>query len=116
MSRDQLDEAGLERAWRVYNRDGLTARDAVASAIKAYLTEPPKWPTDGSVSALEGDWPTPEHREDWRADLRRAMLADPIIKAAVRLRDSIPAAIGPIGPYHAQVVQAVIDAVDEAGL
>lgn len=67
----------------------------------------PKWPTDEAVSAAYGE------RSDlavkaYREKLREAMLVDPIIQAAIKLR-------GCKG-YVIAAVQAVVDAVNEAGI
>jgi hypothetical protein len=39
-----------------------------------------------------------------------------IVAAAIEMRNVIRAAVGPVGPDDARAVQAVIDAVNEAGL
>lgn len=46
----------------------------------------------------------------------QTMMADRIVETAVAVRDVICTAVGSIGPDDAAAVQAVIDAVNEAGL
>jgi hypothetical protein len=87
----------------------------IGHALQAADREPPKWPTDESVKTIwHGGWI--DGTEEQRLRTREALLADPIIKAAIALRDEIVLAVGPVGPETARVVQAVIDAVNEAGL
>lgn len=79
--------------------------------LEAADREPPKWPTDHSLDEL---WSGEAWSEEDRDVLRRAMLADPIIQAAIRLRD--------IGRKECTLVDiviardAVVAAVIEAGL
>ena len=54
-------------------------------------------------------------KPDWGA-VARAEATETIVEAAVDLRNVIRAAVGPVGRDDAEVVQAVIDAVNEAGL
>lgn len=81
------------------------ARYIAGIALEAADREPPKWPTEESVRAMAD---VPEYV---REDLRAAFLADPIIKAAIRLRDAYqrPACFD-------DEIGAVYDAVNEAGL
>jgi hypothetical protein len=95
--------------------DPVTAMAIAGGMLQAADREPPKWPTDESVKTIwHGGWI--DGTEEQRLRTREALLADPIIKAAIALRDEIVLAVGPVGPETARVVQAVIDAVNEAGL
>ena len=55
--------------------------------------------------------PVSEHNR-----LREISNDDRVVQAAVRMRNHIRAAIGPVDRGDAEAVQAVIDAVNEAGL
>jgi hypothetical protein len=103
--------AAISARITVYGEDALLlARNVLEAADR----EPPKWPTDESLAALNAA--THDGKSSQREIVRAAFLADPIVKAAIELRRIIPAAVGQVGPNDAQAVQAVIDAVNEAGL
>jgi hypothetical protein len=112
---------GYTKGWHRGNFDSSKVsehhwRAAITDALEAADREPPKWPTDESVFAINKCRRSGAHIEDVRNATREAMLADPIVKAAIALRDEIVLAVGPVGLETARVVQAVIDAVNEAGL
>lgn len=120
LDRTQLDEVGIGRALGVaVNHWNQADGDDVREIIAAYLTEPAKWPTDETLDAAFGTYFERDrhHIENARERVREAFIEhDPIIQAAITLRDVIRHAVGPVGPSDAQAVQAVIDAVNEAGL
>jgi hypothetical protein len=102
-----LDEQGIGRAFGIAVRHwSHVDADDVREIIAAYLTEPPRWPTDESIQAYNSSSPR-SHRQQ----LRAALCADPIIKAAINLRDGAEG-------YNVgiQDEEALIDAVNEAGL
>ena len=64
------------------------AREIARAMLEAADRESPKWPTDKSVKALTSAANTTDgwhSHEGRRAALRAALLADPIVKAAVAL-------------------------------
>lgn len=66
------------------NVSGPSAERWARDVLEAADHEPPKWPTDESVHCVHR--PEDEEWEESRQYLREALLADPIIKAAVALR------------------------------
>jgi hypothetical protein len=103
------DEKGIERACDTLNRQLSAGQNPDArEIIEAYLTEPPKWPTNETMNLL---WPAVWGSGE-RLRTAAAMRADPIIKAAIELRDYW--SDSPRSGCSA--ANAVIDAVNEAGL
>lgn len=85
-----------------------------AALLEAADREPPTWPTDESVEAFcrvvsaNGGYAAGARRPG----LRAALLADPIIKAAIAYRD----VNGPTRQCSSLSGRLICDAVDEAGL
>lgn len=78
------------------------------AALEAADREPPKWPTSETMHLLYGAG----HWDEQRRDMALAgLLADPIIKAAIAMREHARTHDRPI--YGAV---ALFDAIDEAGL
>lgn len=123
MSADQLRleriKAAQEAARQAVGCHLLTTQsvqDLVRDVIAAYDPPPkPKWPVDESVFAINKCRRSGALIEDVRDATREAMLADPIIKAAIHLRD-IAQLEGAATPETMRRAQAVRDAVREAGL
>ena len=131
LDRTQLDEKGIERVAALlsvddavrspdvfFDLDSQVGRDGIERfarrVVEAYLTEPPPWPTEESMDA----YAVTDAQDSGvgacdREALRAAMLADPIIQAAIKLRDQERQ--GP-GARLAYARVAVVDAVIEAGL
>lgn len=106
-----------DAAEELRRRGHLSVPEEVARAVlEAADRESPKWPTDASVekfgvTALAGS----DVFEDTRDDLRAAMLADPIIKAAVRQAEAVRARTPADGQLPTWAV-GVFHAVERAGL
>jgi hypothetical protein len=122
-----LDEKGIERVVAAlsdddavvsysafYNvEDDLGRKGIFALArriVDAYLTAPPKWPTNEQMQLVRGSAGGFD-QEDARDTARQVLLADPIVKAAIALRNEPREPRGWL-----ERVQRVIDAVNEAGL
>lgn len=108
---------------RLHDQNKRVRRDAARDALAVIGIEPPLpgWPTDDSMRAY-AEARGEEFSETalragaldgYRADLREALVVDPIIKASVALRDDDR-------NFHfdhlTQFVQAVVNAVNRAGL
>lgn len=129
MTDDQRIERAAAELCRIRQNGGWTVlpgrtreeyRQAAREILEAADRESPKWPTDESVHAfgvaenarfLRG----PKGDPDYREPLRQALLADPIIRAAVELRD-VRKARPDRAWERSEALQGVVDAVNEAGL
>lgn len=120
-SREQRVRDAEEAARRAVGCHLLTTWSVhvlVQEIINAYDPMPkPKWPTDEMIKAANFAW---GEADSEGPNMRKALLAarafDPLVHAAIDMRDVIRTAVGPVGRDDAEVVQAVIDAVNEAGL
>jgi hypothetical protein len=79
--------------------------------LEAADREPPVWPTDESIAALNAA--SHDGKSSQREIIRAAFLADPIIKAAIAYRNERTA---DANTFRGPEGNAVIDAVNEAGL
>ena len=99
-------EAGL--LWELMskeNKDGF--RVTAGRYIYTADYKRPKWPTDESVKSL---FPNVCNLDHTRANLKKAMLLDPIIQAAIELRKTKGQMASRKAAYE------VVDAVKDAGL
>lgn len=93
------------------------ARTIAIQALEAADREPPTWPHNESVNAYHDAYLTEFDRppcgvfEQERRVLRDALLADPIIKAALAYVN-----VDPDEGHLYRYGQAIVDAVREAGL
>lgn len=111
-SQEQRIKDAAKELRRMFPSVGLGGGLGPAQKIlEAADRESPKWPTDESVRDFEAAMDPAYTHEDIRTALRAALLADPIIKAAVALRDAyrLPECLDP-------QVGDLVDAVNEAGL
>ena len=105
-------EAMLPALTGGYRQRAEEATKLAMLALEAADREPPTWPTDECLEIIwRGAWcGGPKER---RLRVREALLADPILKAAIAYRDGND---GRRGDLVGGFGEALIDAVNEAGL
>lgn len=109
-SQQRVKNVSDELKRRLMHRPGVDYDDLAWFVLEA-ADRVPLWPTDESVRIAYGDYDVPDDMTERRGKLRAALVADPIIKAAVAYREYC----WPQGPAGAHA-KAVTDAVDQAGL
>lgn len=115
--KDRVADATAEYQRALRENPESTVAELVSAILDAADREPPRWPTDGSVSAFgavlaKHKATTALSPHQSREILRAAMLADPIIRAAVALAEDYT----PKPDCLRESIAAVVDAVREAGL